>query len=79
MFENDNEVEKITVTYTDGSENVVERGVCFSVYEEGDTLKVSCAGCGSEEDCVAVLAIISKIARECGVTDDLVDKAEEVI
>ncbi|MBQ7976481.1 MAG: hypothetical protein IJ300_12420 [Clostridia bacterium] len=74
MFENEKEVKKITVTYTDGSEKIIDRGVCFSVYEEGGMMKVSCAGRGSEEDCIAVLAIISQAAKECGITDDLVNK-----
>ena len=38
------EIQDIKITYKDGTEKVVTRGVCFSVYEEGETVKVSCDG-----------------------------------
>lgn len=76
MFETDKEVEKITITYTDGSEKAVTRGCCFSEYDERDDVKVACDGIGSAEDCIAVLAIVSKIAKEEGITDEILEKVE---
>lgn len=36
---------------------------------------VRCHGVGSEEDTVAVLAIIARIAKEMGIDEELVNKA----
>ena len=41
---NSGEIREIKITYKDGTEKTVTRGVCFSVYEEGETVKVSCDG-----------------------------------
>ena len=71
------DVKEIKITYEDGSEKIVRRGVCFSVYEKGDSVYVSCDGvAGTEQDEVAVLAIVSRIAREIGIDESLSDKAE---
>ncbi|MBQ2614781.1 MAG: hypothetical protein IJB80_05590 [Clostridia bacterium] len=74
------EVKQITVTYQDGSEKVITRGICFSVYDdEEDTVKVSCDGvAGSVEDTAAVLAIVAGIAKEMGIDEELINKAEKV-
>ncbi len=73
------DVKEIKITYEDGSEKIVTRGVCFSVYEEGDSVYVSCDGlAGNENDEIAVLAIVSKLARELGIDETLYDKAEVV-
>lgn len=73
------DVKEIKVTYEDGSEKVVKRGVCFSVYEKGDSVHVSCDGvAGTEMDEIAVLAIVSRIAKEMGIDETLYDKAEVV-
>ena len=76
MEENKN-VKEIKITYEDGSEKVVTRGVCFSVYEKGDSVHVSCDGvAGTKMDEIAVLAIVSRIAREMGIDESLINKAE---
>lgn len=73
------DVKEIKITYEDGSEKIVRRGVCFSVYEKGDSVYVSCDGCaGTEQDEVAVLAIVARIAKEMGIDETLYDKAETV-
>lgn len=78
MFEAKN-VKEIKVTYEDGSEKLIKRGVCFSVYEKNETIFVNCDGiAGKEGDCVAVLAIVSRIAKELGIDEELMDKAEVV-
>jgi hypothetical protein len=69
---------EIKVIYEDGTEKTVKRGVCFSVYDEGDTVKVSYDGvAGSEEDEIAVLAIVAGIAKEMGINDDIISKVEK--
>ena len=73
-----NNVKEIKITYKDGREKVITRGVCFSVYEDEKELHVSCDGVsGGEGDVVAVLAIISQIATEMGIDEDLVNKVEK--
>ena len=79
MSEEYKDVKKILVTYEDGSEEVIERGVVFSVHEKGETVNVQVHGrAGSEEDEIAVLAIVARIAKEMGIDEDLVNKAEPV-
>ena len=79
MIEQENDTKKITVTYTDGSEKVIERGVCFSVHEVGGIIGLCCDGiAGSQEDCVAALAMVARIAKELGIPEDLVNKVEPV-
>ena len=78
MSEEYKAVKKITVTYEDGSEEVIERGVVFSVVEKGETINVRVHGrAGAEKDEIAVLAIVARIAKEMGL-DDLANQAEEV-
>lgn len=73
------EVEKIKITYVDGSEKEVTRGVCFSVYDEGENMFVSCDGvAGNNMDCTAVLAIIARIARKRGIDEELYERAEDL-
>ena len=73
------DVKKITIQYTDGREKVINRGVCFSVHENDDHFFVSCDGvAGSEQDEIAVLAIVSRIAKEIGITEELFNRAEKV-
>lgn len=73
------DVKEIKVTYKDGSEKIVTRGVCFSVYEEGDSVHVSCDGIArTKMDEIAVLAIVARIAKEMGIDETLYDKAEAV-
>ena len=73
-----NSVKEIKITYEDGREKVITRGVCFSVYEDEKKLHVSCDGVsGRESDVVAVLAIISQIASELGIDEELVNKVEK--
>lgn len=79
MNEEYKDVKKITVTYEDDSEEVIERGVVFSVVEDGEILGIQCHGrAGSEEDVVTVLAIVSRIAKEMGIGEDLVNKVEQM-
>jgi len=74
-----NEIQEIKITYKDGSEKLVTRGVCFSVREENETVFVECDGVsGTEADEIAVLAIVSRIAKELGIDEELVNKSEEV-
>lgn len=78
MLEN-KEVKEIVVKYEDGTETVVQRGVCFGVYEKGESVYVRCAGrAGSDRDEIAVLAIVSKITKELGIDAELYEKAENV-
>ncbi len=73
------DVKEIKILYEDGTEKIIHRGVCFSVYEKNDSVYVSCDGvAGSEEDTIAVLAIVSGIAKEMGVDEELCSKAREV-
>lgn len=70
-------VKEIKISYADGTEKIVTRGVCFSVYDKDDSVYVSVDGrAGSDEDEIAVLAIISRIARELGIDEELANKAE---
>lgn len=74
-----NEIQEIKITYKDGSEKIVTRGVCFSVREENETVFVECDGlAGTEADEIAVLAIVSRIAKELGIDEELINKSEEV-
>lgn len=78
MLKNE-EVKEIIVKYEDGTETTVKRGVCFEVYEKGENVFVSCAGkSGSKRDKIAVLTIVSKIAKELGINEEFEGKAEEV-
>lgn len=73
------DIKNIKITYTDGSEKEVTRGVCFSVYDEGENMFVSCDGvAGNNMDCTAVLAIIARIAREFGIDEELYERAEDL-
>ena len=73
------EIKEIKITYKDGTEKQVHRGVCFSVYDKDDSVHVSCDGvAGSSEDEIAVLAIVARIARELGIDEELAGKAERV-
>ena len=73
------DIQEIKITYKDGSEKLVTRGVCFSVREEGDSVFVECDGlAGTEADEIAVLAIVSRIAKELGIDEELINKSEEV-
>lgn len=73
------DIQEIKITYKDGSEKLVTRGVCFSVREENETVFVECDGVsGTEADVTAVLAIVSRIAKELGIDEELVNKSEEV-
>lgn len=45
----------------------------------GDTVRVSCDGvAGSDEDEIAVLAIIAGIAKELGIDEELINKVEMI-
>lgn len=73
------DIKQIKITYKDGSEKLVTRGVCFLVREENETVFVGCDGvAGTEADEIAVLAIVSRIAKELGIDEELANKAEEV-
>lgn len=79
MLEENKGVKKITVTYEDGTEKVIDRGVCFSVHEDGENVFIRCDGvAGSEYDEITVLAIVSRIAKEMGVGEELVNEVKAV-
>ena len=69
------EVKKITIEYADGSEKIVERGVCFSVHEKDGMIYVKSDGmAGSKYDEIAILAIIGRIAKEVGISEEIYEK-----
>ena len=71
-------VKEIKITFEDGREKVITRGVCFSVIEKGDDISVSLdAISGDETDCVAVMTVISKIADEMGIGKELLDSVRD--
>lgn len=73
------DVKKITIEYDDGSKKVLDSGVCFSVYEEGDYHHVSCdVSVMSPFEELAIFAIAARMAKNMGITDELFNKAEEV-
>ena len=73
------DIKNIKITYADGSEKEVTRGVCFSVYDEGENMFVSCDGvAGNNMDCAAGRAIIARIARELGIDEELYERAEDL-
>ncbi len=75
----DKKYAEIKVTYEDGSKKVIDRGMVFSVREEEDRVFVSCeAFPETQEDFVAVLAIVSRIAREAGIDEERMSKAEKM-
>lgn len=72
------DVEKITVTYTDGTEKEISRGVVFSVYDEGGMIKVSLDGVeAGQEDVVAVLSVLASCAKDLGIPEDLACKVQD--
>lgn len=74
----DKKVKEIKIVYEDGTETTVDRGMCFRLYNDGDSIFVHAESVGSETDEIAVLTTASKIAREIGITEELISKAEEV-
>lgn len=74
----DNKVKEIKIVYEDGTEITVDRGMCFRLYNDGDYVFAHVESVGSEVDEITVLTIASKIAREIGITEELISKAEEV-
>ena len=79
MINHDENVKEIKITYKDGTEKIIHRGVCLSVYEKNDSVYVNCDGVsGSQEDVYAVLAVMASVAKELGIDDELCSKAREV-
>lgn len=73
------DIKEIKILYANGSEKVLDRGVCFSVSEKEGILTVGLEGtAGTTEDELAVLAIISKVARKLGIDEELENLAKEV-
>lgn len=73
------DVKEIKVFYEDGTEKTITRGVVFSVYDEGEDIKVSNDGiAGGDNDVLAVLAIVARVAKDMGIDEELFNKAEEV-
>lgn len=69
---------EIKVTYEDGSEKVIDRGMVFSAREEGDSVFASCEAFPETlEDLVIVLTIASRIAKDVGIDEELMSKVEE--
>lgn len=78
MMNEPQKVTKIMIEYGDGSVKTVERGVCFSVAENGEYVSVRCDGvAGDDEDELAVIAVIANIAKDMGISNDLCRKIGE--
>lgn len=77
----DKTIKEIKITYTDGSEKLIDRGAVFSVHKHGEDVCVRFEGAvnDSEFDTIAVLGIASRTAREIGITEEFEQKAKEVL
>ena len=71
-------LKEIKVVYEDGTEKAITRGMVFEVSEKGDVINVRFDSFGVEMDDVAVLAIVSRLAKELGIDEELINKAKEV-
>lgn len=74
----DKNVKSIKVEYEDGTEKIITSGMAFEVYEKGESVYVRPESIGSYEDEIAVLAIVSRLAKDVGIDEKLISGAEEV-